>query len=136
MSPPAPHSPSRPRSVEVPGIGHKAPIPLAARVGPLLCTSAIAGKAPDGHLPAEALVQVAQAFANLDAVLQAGGASLRDLARLSVTLADDALRDEVNRQWLARFPDPADRPARHIALQALGHGMVIQLEGLAFVTER
>lgn len=125
-----------PRSIHVDGIGHKAPIPLAARVGPLLCTSAIGGKAPDGSLPADAAAQVAQAFVNLHDVLQAGGADRQDLARLSVTLADDALRDSVNHHWLAWFPDPADRPARHIAIQTLGHGMLIQLEGTAFVSGR
>lgn len=125
-----------PRSIHVDGIGHKAPIPLAARVGPLLCTSAIGGKAGDGSLPTDPAVQVAQAFANLDAVLHAGGAHRDDLARLSVTLGDDGLRDEVNRHWLAWFPDAADRPARHIAVQPLGHGMVIQLEATAYVGDR
>ncbi|MEY2771080.1 MAG: hypothetical protein RIQ38_1499 [Pseudomonadota bacterium] len=122
------------RSIEVPGIGHNAPIPLAARVGPLLCSSAIAGKDPaNGQLPASAHDQVRQAFANLDAVLAAAGGGLEHLVKLAITLADNGLRDAVNQEWLARFPDAHDRPARHITVQPLGHGMQIQLECMAFI---
>lgn len=144
-SPKLPHDPSgpafggprQPRSIDVPGIGHKAPIPLGARVGPLLCSSAISGKDPaTGGLASTPAAQVAQAFANLRALLAAGGATLEDVARLTMTLADDSLRDEVNRHWTECFPDPADRPARHIGVQALGHGMAVQLECIAWVAPR
>lgn len=122
------------RSLQVPHVGHKAPIPLGARVGPLLCSSAIAGKSPaDGSLPADGGTQVVHAFANLRALLAAGGAGLEHVVKLAVTLADDGLRDAVNAQWLACFPDADDRPARHIAVQPLGHGMQVQLEVLAWV---
>lgn len=122
------------RALHVPHVGHKAPIPLGARVGPLLCSSAIAGKNPaDGQLPADGAVQVANAFANMKALLAAGGASLADVVRLSVTLSDDALREAVNAHWLACFPDPDDRPARHIGVQPLQHGMAVQLELIAVI---
>lgn len=123
-----------PRSIDLPGLAHKAPIPQAARVGPLLCSSAIAGKDPaTGELPADATAQAANAFANLDRLLEAGGARLEDVARLTVYLKDPAARDAVNAQWLRRFPDPHDRPARHIVEHELQHGMALQLEFLAFV---
>jgi 2-iminobutanoate/2-iminopropanoate deaminase len=121
------------RSLDVPHVGHKAPIPLGARVGPLICSSGIAGKDPaDGSLPQDGALQVAHAFANLRALLAAAGAGLQHVARLTVTLADDALREPVNQHWLACFPDPQDRPARHIVVQPLGHGMRVQLEVLAW----
>ncbi len=122
------------RSLQLPHVGHKAPIPLGARVGPLICSSGIAGKDPaDGALPADGATQVVHAFANLRALLAAGGGSLEHVAKLAVTLADDGLREAVNAQWLACFPDPADRPARHIVVQPLGHGMQVHLEVLAWV---
>ena len=121
------------RSLHVPQVGHKAPIPLGARVGPLICSSGIAGKDPaDGKLPADGATQVAHAFANLQALLAAGGAGLQHVVKLGITLADDALREAVNTQWLACFPDADDRPARHIVVQPLGHGMQVQLEVLAW----
>jgi 2-iminobutanoate/2-iminopropanoate deaminase len=123
-----------PRSIDLPGLAHQAPIPQAARVGPLLCSSGIAGKDPaTGELPADAVAQAANAFANMDRLLQAGGARLEDVAKLTVYLKDPAARDAVNAQWLRRFPDPQDRPARHILEHELQHGMALQLEFLAFV---
>lgn len=122
------------RSLQLAHVGHKAPIPLGARVGPLLCSSGIAGKDPaDGALPADGEQQVANAFANLKALLAAGDAEWRHVVKLTITLADDGLRDAVNAQWLAAFADPDDRPARHVNLQPLGHGMQVQLEVTAWV---
>jgi 2-iminobutanoate/2-iminopropanoate deaminase len=124
----------RPRSLNVPNVGHKAPIPLGARVGPLICSSGIAGKDPaTGALPADGATQAANAFANLRALLAAGGATLADVAKLTITVKDDALREAINVQWLACFPDPDDRPARHIVVHELQHGMLLQLEVLAYV---
>lgn len=131
----APARPNRPqRSLHVPNVGHKAPIPLGARVGNLICSSGIIGKDPDtGALPADAATQAAHAFTNLRALLAAGGASLDDVVRLSVSVKDDSVRDAVNVHWLAAFPDPDDRPARHISVHDLQHGMWLQLEVLAAV---
>jgi 2-iminobutanoate/2-iminopropanoate deaminase len=123
-----------PRSVDVPGLAHNAPIPVAARVGPLLCSSAIAGKDPaTGQLPADAATQARLAFANMQRVLAAAGASLADVAKLSVTLSDNSSREAVNAEWLALFPDPADRPARHVVVHPLQHGMALQLEFIALI---
>jgi 2-iminobutanoate/2-iminopropanoate deaminase len=119
-----------------PGLSHKAPIPAAARVGPLLCSSAISGKdALTGELPADAAMQVRHAFENLKRVVEAAGATLADIAKLTITVSDDGVRDAVNARWLALFPDPAARPARHIAMHALQHGMRVQLEFIAYTTK-
>ena len=123
-----------PRSIDVPGASHKAPIPAAARVGDLLCTSAVSGKDPaTGQLPLDASEQARHAFANLRAVLQAGGASLDQVVKFSVTLHEDSVRDAINAEWLAAFPDPQDRPARHITVHPLQHGMLLQLEVMAVI---
>ena len=123
------------RSIHLPNVGHKAPIPSGARVGNLLCSSAISGKSPaDGTLPADGAAQCANAFTNLDALLEAGGATLADVVKLSVMVTDDALRDAVNVHWLARFPDPDDRPARHtMTVPSLQQGMAVQLEVIAVI---
>lgn len=123
-----------PRSIDVPGASHKAPIPAAARVCQILCTSAVSGKDPaTGQLPLDAADQARLAFANLRAVLQAGGASLDQVVKFSITLHEDSVRDAVNTEWLAAFPDPHDRPARHITVHPLQHGMLLQLEVMAVI---
>ncbi len=123
-----------PRSIDLPGASHNAPIPAAARVGNILCTSAIAGKDPiTGQLPPEANAQVHNAFTNLRALLAAGGATLADVVKLSVTVKDNAVRDAINTEWLTCFPDSHDRPARHIVVHDLQHGMWLQLEIMAVI---
>ena len=124
------------RSLQVPHIGHNAPIPLGARVGALLCSSGIAGKDPaSGALPADAAQQVRFAFANLEALLAAGGATLADVAKLTVYVKDQAQREAINAEWQRCFPDPDDRPARHTLVYDLQHGMALQLECLALIRQ-
>ena len=63
------------RSIHLPLVGHKAPIPMGARVGQILCSSAIAGNSSaDDSLPADGATQVVNAFGTLRALLAAGGA--------------------------------------------------------------
>ena len=122
------------RSIDLPGASHNAPIPAGARVGNILCSSAISGKdAATGQLPPDAATQARQAFANLRALLAAGGATLADVVKLTVTIKDNAVREAINAEWLACFPDPHDRPARHILVYDLQHGMWLQLEVMAVI---
>lgn len=124
-----------PRSIHVAGASHKAPIPAAARVGNILCTSAVSGKDPhSGEMPADIETQARNTFDNLRAVLAAGGASMDDVVKFSVTIQNNAVRDAVNAQWNAAFPDPHDRPARHIVVADLQHGMQLQIEALAVIS--
>lgn len=125
----------RKRSIEVPGVSHgKAPIPMGARVGNIIYSSAIAGKDPaTNQLPADPDDQPRLAFANMATLLERGGASLEDVVRVTVLLKDDSLRDAINTEWLRYFPDPEDRPARHVSPTELQHGMLLQLEVVAVV---
>ena len=106
----------------MPNIGHKAPIPLGARVGNLICSSGIAGKDPaTGALPADGAAQTANAFANLQALLlAAGGATLADVVRKLSVYAERRRAARRRQHPLAAqcFPDPDDRPARHITRAA------------------
>ena len=123
-----------PRSIDVPGLAHNAPIPTAARVGNLLCSSAIAGKDPaTGALAPDARGQVALAFANLQRLLEYAGGTLADIAKLTIYIKDNAVREAINAEWGRHFPDPRDRPARHIVVHDLQHGMWLQLECMAVV---
>jgi 2-iminobutanoate/2-iminopropanoate deaminase len=122
------------RSLEVPGLAHNAPIPLGAKVGNLICSSGIGGKDPaTGQLPPDAASQARLAFDNMQRLLEAGGATLADVAKLTVYAKDNSVREAINAEWLRCFPDPADRPARHILIQDLQHGMWLQLEFIALM---
>jgi 2-iminobutanoate/2-iminopropanoate deaminase len=127
------------RSLHVEGLGHgNTPIPMGARVGNLLCSSGINGTdAATGKLPEDPIAQVKHAFTNLQNLLAAGGASLSDVVKVTVYLKDGAnqkaMRDAINVQWVACFPDADDRPARHILIYDLQNGMALQLEVTAIV---
>lgn len=124
------------RSLEVAGISHgNAPIPMGARVGNLICSSGIMGRDPaTDTLPEDPAAQTRFAFANLRSLLEAGGATLDAVVRMTVTIAEESVRAHVNQQWLACFPDPHDRPARHVVVHALPGGMRVQLEIIAVIS--
>lgn len=124
------------RSLQVPGLGHgSTPIPVAARVGPVLVTGGVSGMDPStGTVPEDLGQQVAQLFRNLAAVLEAGGASSRNVAKITFFVRDRAHRSAINREWTAMFPEEGDRPARHtLVYEHLPQGVDVQAELLAFV---
>lgn len=125
------------RSIEVEGLHHGGvPIPMAARVGPLLVSSSILGQDPaTGELPDDVAAQVALVFANLRRVLEAGGARTDHVAKLTFWVRDRSARAAIDEQWLAMFPDPADRPARHTVPGDLPPAFSVQCEVIAYVTE-
>lgn len=123
-----------PQSIDVAGLTHKVPIPVGARMGNVLCSSAIAGKDPaTGKLAETPTEQVRLAFENLGRFLEAGGATFDHVVKLAVYVKDDTVREHINGPWLQYWSDAARRPARHVTVYDLQHGMVIQLEALAVV---
>lgn len=127
-----------PRSVYVPGLGHGTnPVPPAARRGPLLMTGGVRGvDRVTGVLPADGREQTRLAFANLQALVEAGGGTVDDLVHVTVFTAEDGLRPAVNDEWVAMFPAQDARPARHVLAQDLPGGMKVQLEAVAWIEER
>jgi len=76
-------------------------------------------------------------FANIRALLEAGGATPEDVIKVTVWLTDKALRPHVNKQWLAMFPDPHSRPARHtFASPDLDPPTLVQCEVIAVIEEK
>lgn len=125
----------RPRSIEVEGVTHgAAPIPMGARVGNMIFSSGLMGKDPaTDTLPADAESQARFAFQAMRALLKNGGAAIEDVARVTVFIKDNTVRDAINAEWLKCFPDPHDRPARHTLVYDLQGGMLLQLEIVAVI---
>ena len=72
------------RSIDMPGASHNAPIPAAARVGQILCSSAISGKdAATGQLSPDPVEQTRHAFANLKATAATLGVLLAILVGIA-----------------------------------------------------
>ena len=127
----------RPRSIEVDGITHgNAPIPMGARVGNMIYSSGIMGRDPaNDTLPGDAAMQAKFVFQNLRTLLRNGGATLDDVVHVKAYIQNNSLRELLNTEWLACFPDPHDRPARHTVVMDLPMGMLIQIEIVAVVSD-
>jgi 2-iminobutanoate/2-iminopropanoate deaminase len=124
----------RRRSIEVEGLSHSAPIPMGARVGPLLVSSGISGQDPaTGQVPGDVAEQVRLVYANLRRVLAAGGADAGDVVKLTFFVRDRAVRAAIDEEWLAMFPDEASRPARHTLVAELPPAFEVQCEVIAHV---
>jgi 2-iminobutanoate/2-iminopropanoate deaminase len=127
---------SRRRIVEIPGVGHVNPIPQAVVIDGMIYTSAISGMDPEtGRYVGDPEGQVKMAFANLHRLLALAGATSDDIAKLDVFVNDAPIREMVNREWAAMFPDPHDRPARHAHPIHPGspREVVVQLEFVAIL---
>ena len=121
------------QSIEVAGVKHVNPIPSACRRGPFLVTGAISGADPEtGKVPADLDEQCARMFDNVRRILAAAGGSAEDIVKVTVWITDRSLRETLNRHWVAMFPDPHSRPARHTQTSRdLAPPMQIQCDILA-----
>lgn len=121
------------RSIEIPGLEHENPIPEASQIGPFLVSSGIFGRDPEtGETPPEVEKQCAHMFANIRRILDAAGGTPDDIIKLTVWTRDKKNKAHVNKEWLAMFPDPQSRPARHtLAYQELPGVHQVQCEFMA-----
>lgn len=126
------------RSIDIEGFNHGAqPIPAASRVGGLVATGGIYGLDPaTGKLPDDVAEQARLMFWQLERVLTAAGASLNDIARMTIYAKVPEARAAVNAEWLRAFPDAASRPARHtLTYEHLPANMLVQCDAIAMVAD-
>ncbi len=120
------------RSIDIPGFGHKNPIPAASLKGNILVSGAIGGMDSTGKLPDTVEQQAANMFSHVRAILAEAGGSVDDIVKLSVHLKDPKNRAALNAEWQKMFPDPDSRPARHVNHSPLGDdGRLIVCEFMA-----
>jgi len=102
------------RSIDIDGLSHLTEIPVASRVGPLLASSVIAPFNPGTREVPEAVAdQVANIFRHVGKMLEAAGGSFDDVAKMDFWVPSPELRDSVEAEWVAYFPNARSRPARH-----------------------
>jgi 2-iminobutanoate/2-iminopropanoate deaminase len=113
---------------------HPQPFPAAVRVGNMIFSAGIGSQdAEAGSEPETPKGQVAQAFANMRRIVEAGGGQVGDIAKVVVYLNDRKDRDMVNVEWEKMFPDERDRPVRHTITTELPRKRVIQMEFIAVI---
>lgn len=97
--------------VEIAGVRHKDPLPMGARLDEYLFSSAVVPDAPDGSQP-EGIAAVHQAFANLEALLDAAGGGPDDASHVNVYLGRWDIHDDMVDTWVTTFPAADSRPTR------------------------
>lgn len=80
------------------------------KAGGFLFLSAIRGRAKDGSMSDDPLMQARQAFQNLEAVLGASNASLSDVVKVTLYLSDLEMRKPFHTIWMEVYPE--NPPAR------------------------
>jgi reactive intermediate/imine deaminase len=112
----------------------KGPYSAGIRAGQLLFVSGQIAVAPDGHSLADAdlQTQVRQCLANLRAVLEAGGATLAQVAKVTVYMAEPDGWPVFNAIYAEFFG--AHRPARAIVpVSAFPGGFKVEVDAIAVI---
>ena len=105
------------QSFDVGSMTHSNPIPAVSRIGPLVMSSIIVGRDPGSStVPDSIEAQLANLFVHVGEMLQAAGADWHHVVKMNFYLPSLDLRKELNEPWVAHFPDPESRPARHTQL--------------------
>lgn len=121
-------------SIHIDGFSHKNPIPAASRIGNFVFSGSILGvETGTGRFGATLAEQCAFMFANLRRTVAAAGGTPDDIIKLTVWMRDRTQRAAVNHEWLAMFPDPASRPARHTMQSDLDGEKLIECEFVAIL---
>ncbi|WP_148281146.1 RidA family protein [Gordonia sp. KTR9] len=89
----------------------------------------------DGERPIAAADEFQLAFAHLGTILTTAGASLSDLVKVDVRISGAEYRELLNEQWKLIFPDPDDRPARHVTTGDVPAGFRLQISALAYAVD-
>jgi 2-iminobutanoate/2-iminopropanoate deaminase len=74
--------------------------------------------------------QTARTIENIQAILEAGGATLADVVKVSAHLSDLTLFADYNRVYARYFPDP--KPARTTVGSQL-NGILVEIDAIAYV---
>jgi 2-iminobutanoate/2-iminopropanoate deaminase len=77
--------------------------------------------------------QTARVLENIKAILEAGGASMADVVKVSAHLSDLDLFDRYNKVYATYFPDP--KPTRTTVGSQLP-GILVEIDAIAYVGEK
>lgn len=75
--------------------------------------------------------QTARVLENIKAILEAGGASMADVVKVSAHLSDMSLFERYNRVYGGYFPDP--KPTRTTVGSQLP-GILVEIDAIAYVS--
>ncbi len=107
------------------------PYSQAIKAGNMLfCSGQIPVNPATGEIPEGIKAQTAQSLANVKAILAAAGASIENVVKTTVFLADMSLFGEMNEVYAQNFIEPF--PARSaVAVRELPKQVLVEIEVIA-----
>jgi 2-iminobutanoate/2-iminopropanoate deaminase len=123
------------RRVNVDGVARLPAFAHATMVGGQIFVSGTLGTTTGSLdlVPGGVAAQTTQALRNIEVILAACGARLRDIAKVNVYLTDMATFDEMNQAYVATMGD--DPPTRiTVGCAALALDAAVEIDCVAFVT--
>lgn len=128
------HAADRPR-LEFAPMTPRLPFSPAVRVDDVLYLSGQIGNGPDNKLPEGIEAQGKQAMENIAAVLKTQGATMNDVFKCTVYMADMKQWADFNKVYLPYF-DPKRLPARSaLGVNGLVAGALLEIECWAFAPQ-
>ena len=109
------------------------PYSQAIKVGNMLyCSGQIPVDPATGTIPEGIKAKTAQSLANVKAILAAAGASIENVVKTTVFLADMSLFGEMNEVYAQNFTEPF--PARSaVAVRELPKQVLVEIEVIAIL---
>lgn len=115
--------------LEIPGLSHKDPLPMGARLGQTVFSSVIAPEDPkDGKLVSGALQQIDRCFENMKLMMKAAGGDDSGINHAWVFMKDFAYQPAMVERWVKDYPKFGDRPARKTVPYDLAGDTQIQVQ--------
>lgn len=122
------------KSINLKGFGHTNPIPVACRLGNLVMSGSILPRDEKGVIPVTLEEQCALMFRYVKDLMTEAGGTPDDIIKVNVGMKDSSNREILNKHWVAMFPEPEARPARHTEKRELSPGILIACEITALIT--
>ncbi len=120
--------------LEIPGLSHKDPLPMGARLGQVVFSSVIAPEDPkDGKLVAGPLQQIDRCFENMKLMMKAAGGDDSGINHAWVFMKDFAHQPAMVERWVKDYPTFGDRPARKTVPYDLAGDTQIQVQLTGYV---
>ena len=120
--------------LEIPGLSHKDPLPMGARLGRFVFSSVIAPEDPrDGKLVTGPLPQIDRCFENMKLMMKAAGGDDSGINHAWVFMKDFAYQPAMVERWVKEYPTFGDRPARKTIPYDLAGDTQIQVQLTGYV---
>ena len=120
----------RGRAIEIPGLAHRDPLPMARRLGSTVFSSVISPEDPGTGKRVEGgpIAQIRRCFDNVKILMQQAGGSLDNVEHMWVFLSDFQYQSAMVDEWVRTWPEEGQRPSRKTLRYALGGDTQIQVQ--------